>query len=60
MKTLQGQTIRSGEDGTNIKESTEIISDTFFRPNKDKAYKDRRIAAAEDILKRYREDRSLK
>jgi len=60
LKTLRGQTVRSGEDGTNIKESAEIISDTFFRPNKDKAYKDRRVAAAEDILKRYREDRSLK
>ena len=60
LKTLRGQVARSGENIVDIGEATEIISDVFFRPNKDKAYKDRRIAAAEDILQRYKEDRSLK
>lgn len=60
LKTLKGQVARAGENVVDIGEATEIISDVFFRPNKDKAYKDRRISAAEDILQRYKEDRSLK
>ena len=60
LKTLQGQVERSGENIVDIGEATEIISDDFFRPKEETARKDRRISAAEDILQRYKEDRSLK
>ena len=60
LKTLRGQVARSGENVVDIGEATEIISDDFFRPKEETARKDRRIAAAEDILQRYKEDRSLK
>ena len=60
LKTLKGQVARSGENIVDIGEATEIISDNFFRPKEETARKDRRIAAAEDILQRYKEDRSLK
>ena len=60
LKTLRGQVERSGENIVDIGEATEIISDDFFRPKEETARKDRRIAAAEDILQRYKEDRSLK
>ena len=58
LETLEGQVVRAGNEIVSVEEATRIISKNYLSPGTPRM--DRRIAAAEDILKRYREDRSLK
>jgi len=58
LETLEGQVVRAGNEIVSVEEATRIISKNYLSPGTPRM--DRRIAAAEDILQRYKEDRSLK
>lgn len=58
LDTTQKKVLESLEGIVDIKQATEIISADYFSPGKPQNNK--RVAAAEDILQRYKEDRSLK
>ena len=57
LDTTQKKVLKSLEGIVDIKQATEIISADYFSPGKPQNNK--RVAAAEDILQRYNEDRSL-
>ena len=59
LDTTEGRVLKKLEGISNIKDATKVVSETYLIPSKKYAKIDERIEAAEDILKRYNEDRSL-
>ena len=59
LDTTESRVLKKLEGISNIKDATKVVSETYLIPSKKYAKIDKRIEAAEDILKRYNEDRSL-
>ena len=59
LDTTESRVLKKLEGISNIKDATKVVSETYLIPSKKYAKIDERIEAAEDILKRYNENRSL-